>query len=102
MPAPQDPFRLLTGSGRPPSLLGRIVATIAAVGLFALAFTMSVFVLAGAIAVGVTFWGWLMWKTRALRRDLRQQMSTLQQRAGERDSTIIEGEVVREEDRSPR
>lgn len=102
MPAPQDPFRLLTGNGRPPSLLGRIVATVAAVGIFALAFTLSVFVLAGAVAVGVIFWGWFMWKTRALRRDLRQQMETMQQRSGERDITIIEGEVIREEDRDPR
>ena len=43
-----------------------------------------------------------MWKTRALRRDLRQQMATMQQRADERDITIIEGEVIRDEDRDPR
>lgn len=95
MQNPRDPFLLLTGGARPPSLFGRIVATIAAIGIFALAFTVSVFVLAGALAVGAIAWGWFMWKTRALRRDLRAQMDTMQRNAG-RDVTIIEGEVIRE------
>ena len=93
-----DPFRLLNGRRRPPGLLTRIVATIAAVGLFALAFTVSVFVLAGALALGAVAWGWFMWKTRALRRDLRAQMETMQ-RTGEREVTIIEGEVIRDDEK---
>lgn len=92
------PFLFLSGNGRPPSLLGRMLASVAAVGIFVLAFTVSIFVLAGALAVGAIAWGWLMWKTRVLRRDLRAQMEAAQ-RGEAREITVIEGEVIREESR---
>lgn len=95
-----DPFLLLSGNGRPPSLLARVVASVAAVGIFVLAFTVSLFVLAGALAVGAIAWGWFMWKTRGLRRDLRAQMDAAQ-RGESRGVTIIEGEVIREDSRRP-
>ncbi len=99
MPNRPDPFLLrLTGNGRPPSLLGRALASVAAVGIFVLAFTVSIFVLAGALAVGAIAWGWFLWKTRGLRRDLRAQMEAVQ-RGGPRDVTIIEGEIVSDEAR---
>jgi len=101
MPDRPIPFLLLTGNGRPPSLLGRIVAGVAAIGIFVLAFTVSLFVLAGALAIGVLAWGWFMWKTRALRRDLRAQMESMQ-RGATHDVTIIEGEVVRDSSDTPR
>lgn len=87
-----DPFLFLSGSGRPPSLLGRVLASVAAVGIF---------VLAGALVVGAIAWAWLMWKTRVLRRDLRAQMEAAQ-RGEAREVTVIEGEVVREESRERR
>ncbi len=93
-----DPFLLLTGNGRPASLLARVLASVVAVGLFVLAFTVSMFVLAGALAVGVVGWGWFMWKTRVLRRDLRARMEAAQ-RGDPRSVTVIEGEVIREESR---
>jgi len=95
-----DPFRvLLGGSARPPSLLGRIVATVGAVALFALAFTVSVFVLVGALALGLVAWGWFWWKTRELRRQIREQFDAAA-RAGQAGAgappggTVIEGEVI--------
>ncbi|MGE3772003.1 MAG: hypothetical protein AB7I32_03700 [Gammaproteobacteria bacterium] len=93
-----DPFLFLAGKARPPSLLGRVLASVAAVGILVLAFTVSVFVLAGALVVGALAWAWLMWKTRVLRRDLRAQMEAAQ-RGEARGVTIIEGEVIREEPR---
>jgi hypothetical protein len=94
-----DPFRVLLGGGaRPPSLLGRIIATVGAVALFALAFTVSVFVLIGALALGLVAWGWFWWKTRELRRQVREQFDAAA-RAGQAGdaapgATIIEGEVI--------
>lgn len=101
----QDPFRLLNGRGQPPGLFARILATVAAAGLFVLAFMMSVFVLAGALALGLVAWGWFWWKTRAVRRELREQMRNAPPGSpvsGGREITIIEGEVIRDADeRSP-
>jgi len=94
-----DPFRLLNGRGQPPGPFARILATIAAVGLFVLAFTMSVFVLAGALVLGLVAWGWFWWKTRALRRALREQMRNAPPAGREAtiiEGTIIEGEVIRD------
>ncbi len=100
MPERSDPFILLTGRGRPPSLLSRILATVVAAGIFVLAFTVSVFVLIGALGVGLVAWGWIMWKTRGLRRELRAGMAQAQ-RTGGRDVTVIEGEIIRDDSREP-
>ena len=99
-----DPFRLPNGRGRPPGLLARVLATVAAAGLFVLAFMMSAFVLAGALALGLVAWGWFWWKTRAVRRALREQMRNAppgSQAWEGREITIIEGEVIRDADERP-
>jgi len=102
-----DPFRLPRGRGQPPGLLARILATVAAAGLFVLAFMMSAFVLAGALVLGLVAWGWFWWKTRAVRRALQEQMRSAppgSQVYGGREVTIIEGEVIRDpenDDRRP-
>ncbi len=95
-----DPLLRLTGRGRPPSFLGRALASVAAVAVFVFAFTVSLFVLAGALAIGALAWGWLMWRTRGLRRDLRAQMDAMQ-RGAPRGGTIIDGEVLRDDDHRP-
>jgi hypothetical protein len=96
-----DPFRLPRGRGQPPGLLARVLATVAAAGLFVLAFMMSAFVLAGALVLGLVAWGWFWWKTRAVRRALQEQMRNAppgSQVYGRREVTIIEGEVIRDPD----
>ena len=54
------------------------------------------------VTVGAVAWGYLWWKTRALRKQMREQASMGQgQRQGEGRSgqgLIIEGEVIREVD----
>ena len=55
------------------------------------------------VTVGAVAWGYLWWKTRALRKQMREQASMGQgQRQGEAWSgaqgLIIEGEVIREVD----
>jgi ABC-type phosphate transport system permease subunit len=100
-----DPFRLPNGRGQPPGLFARILATVAASGLFVLAFMVSAFVLAGALALGLLAWGWFWWNTRAMRRALREQMrnaSPGSQASGGREIAIIEGEVIRDADANER
>jgi len=61
--------------------LQRIIGALLGVALFVAAFVFTSLVLAFAAAVGLVIWGWLWWRTRRLRRELR-----------ERDGTVIEGE----------
>lgn len=92
-----DPFhRLLGPRTRPPGPFARLVATVAALALFALAFTVSVFVFLGLFALGALAWGWFWWKTRALRRQLRGELAAAARAgaAGGHGATIIEGEVL--------
>jgi hypothetical protein len=82
-------------AGPPASMAGRVLGFIGAVIAAILAFMFSLAALA-VVAVGATLLGgWLWWKTRAVRREMREQMEhPAQQRPV--DGYIIEGEVVRE------
>lgn len=87
-----------TNSGRPaPGFIGKLLAFVLSVGLFALAFIFSLAALAVVAVVGVIFAGWLWWKTRALRRQVKEAGVT-----GYPGGNIIEGEVVRTTDSPPR
>lgn len=102
------------GSATPPSLWQKIVGGVVMVGVFALALTFSVALFAVVITVGLVVWGYFWWKTRAVRKAMREHMaagmdprraaaeaysSTRAEAPGARAETrglIIEGEVVRE------
>jgi Flp pilus assembly protein TadB len=87
-----------TNSGHPaPGFLGKLLAFVLSIGLFALAFIFSLAALAVVAVVGVIFAGWLWWKTRALRQQVKEAAAT-----GYRGGNIIEGEVVRTTDAPPR
>jgi uncharacterized protein HemX len=62
-----------------------------------LAFMFSLAALAVVAVGGALLGGWLWWKTRAVRKQMQDQM---QQQAQQRpaDGYIIEGEVIRETD----
>lgn len=64
-----------------PSLLGRILGIAAGAVLLVAALMFSVVVFAFALAAGLLVWGWLWWKTREVRRQMREQMEA--QRMGE-------------------
>lgn len=93
---------------KPAGLLQKIGAIAATVIIFGLALTFSVLFFAVVVAVGVVIGGFLWWKTRDMRKMMReaqaQAQAQAQARAGEsprRGSTraegiVIEGEVVRE------
>ena len=91
---------------KPAGLLQKIGAIAATVIIFGLALTFSVLFFAVVVAVGLVIGGILWWKTRDMRKMMReaQAQAQAQARTGEsprRDSTraegiVIEGEVVRE------
>lgn len=81
-------------STQPQSLLGKLVTLVLGGAILVLAFMFSLVVLAVVAIGGLMLWGWFLWKTRAIRKQMREQGPP--QRAGE--GYIIEGEVIRKTD----
>lgn len=92
---------------------GKIVAALVGTVLLVLGLMFSVVIIAVAIAFGLVIWGWIWWKTRALRQQMRDQMEA-RMAAGEGASAphtdgegpapsgrVIEGEVIRADDPQP-
>jgi len=87
------------------SLFQRIAGAALGLVLFALAFVFASVILAVAAVLALGVWGWLWWKTRELRRQMRQQLKDFPpsgatvEREIFRDETyegeVIEGEAVR-------
>lgn len=85
---------------QPQSLLGKIVALLLGASFLVLAFMFSLVVLAVVAVGGVLIGGWLWWKTRAIRQQMRamQQMQQASPQASAARSPdegyVIEGEVI--------
>ena len=91
MPTNDEKFRL-TGKGariRAPAsgLIGKILTTLASAAVLVAAFTLSLLIFAAVAALALLVGGYLWWKTRALRRPMRERPS---------GGRIIDGEVVRD------
>lgn len=91
--------------GRSRGLFGKLLAGLLAVGLIAVSFLFSLAVLAVAVVGGALGWAYLWWKTRALRRQLREQggmaQTIFRQQAAndarpEDEGMVLDGEVIRE------
>ncbi|MBL8460980.1 MAG: hypothetical protein JNL20_00495, partial [Thauera sp.] len=68
-------FQTLGGpAAKPPTLLQKVVGAVVMAGVFMLALTFSVAFFAVLLTAGVAIWGWVWWKTRALRKAMRAQM----------------------------
>jgi Flp pilus assembly protein TadB len=76
---------------RRPGLLRKLVAAAAGAALLVGAFLVSVVVLAVLALAGAIGGAWLWWRTRELRRRVREQMQAREQGEGR----VIEGEVIR-------
>jgi hypothetical protein len=77
---------------------GKVLAVAASVTVLAIALLFSVVLVAALLAVGVVAGGYIWWTTRALRRQLREQMAAMQARAAaapQQQGEIIEGEFQR-------
>ena len=86
--------------GRPPAPLAKVVTFILGAALLVVGFMFSLVALA-VVAVGAVLAGsWFLWKTRALRREIEEQLA--QQRPFQPAEPafagrIIEGEVIRDD-----
>jgi hypothetical protein len=87
----EERFRLGSNDPRlsapPPGLLGRIVGSVITAAVLVVAFTFSVLIFTAIAAVALVAGSYLWWKTRALRRQLRERP---------RGGHVIDGEVIRE------
>jgi O-antigen/teichoic acid export membrane protein len=102
-----DPFQArMQFSRAPQSLLGKVLSLLLGATFLVLAVMFSVVALAVIAVAGVVFAGWFWWKTRALRKAMREgQMGQQAFNAGRANATnttastkatVIEGEFVRE------
>jgi len=78
---------------QPQTLFGKLLTLVLGASFLVLAFMFSLVALAVVAVGGVMLWGWLWWKTRAIRKQMREQG-----RQTATDGYIIEGEVIRETD----
>ena len=94
-------------SGRPPqSLAARIVGGVCAVIAFGVALMFSAVVFVGIVLAALAFWGYFWWKTRALRKQIREQMQAQSVEPPHLEpmekGEVIEWEVIRVVDESNR
>lgn len=92
------------GPGQPPGLLGRIASAVIMGALAVGALMFSAVLFAALLAVGLGVWAWLWWKTRELRKTMREGAARAREaspdfgagRGATGSTTVIEGEVIRE------
>ena len=84
---------------QPQSLLGKVLTLVLGAAFLVLAFMFSLVALAVVAVGGTMLWGWLWWKTRAIRKQMREQGPGFppQPTVG----NIIDGEVIRDTDAPP-
>lgn len=83
----------------PQSMLGKLLSLVLGVAFLFLVFMFSLIALATVAFGGVMLWGWLWWKTRAIRKEMGKQMGEPSPKTPT-EGYIIEGEAIREADSS--
>jgi hypothetical protein len=88
-------------SARGVGLLTKVLAALVGIGVVVGAIAVSIVLLAVAALALAVFGGYLWWKTRAVRREMRELLRQSETRPGTAwqdplDRAIIEGEVIRE------
>ena len=82
-------------SANTPSPLRNLVAVVATAAAFGLALMFSVVVVAVILVAGTIAWGYLWWKTRELRKQMRNYPPPGMVREGElAENNVIRGEVI--------
>lgn len=84
---------------QPQSLLGKVLTLVLGAAFLVLAFMFSLVALAVVAVGGTMLWGWLWWKTRAIRKQMREQGPGFSPPPTE--GHIIDGEVIRDTDAPP-
>lgn len=86
----ENPIYITTKS---PSLLSKVAKIVATIVLIGLALMFSALLFVVILTVGAMAWGYLWWKTRDLRRQMREYSPNDVVIEGD----VIEGEVIRSE-----
>lgn len=63
----------------PPSLLAKVLAVVIGAALLVVGFAVSLVMLAVVLGAGIAIGGFVWWKTRDLRKELREQVTRAQQ-----------------------
>jgi ABC-type transport system involved in Fe-S cluster assembly fused permease/ATPase subunit len=78
------------------SPLRKLAALIVTVAVVALAVMFSAVLLVVIVILGTMVWAWLWWKTRALRKHMRDLQAQARERAeSASNDAVFEGEVIR-------
>lgn len=87
---------VLNSSPKPPGLLRKLVTLMMSVALVGLVLMFSAVLFAIIIVVGTIVWAYLWWKTRELRKQMRDFHSRVMNQAEiVSDEKVFEGEVIR-------
>lgn len=86
---------MLRIEGKPPGMLSRLLSLVAGVAVLFLVFTLSLLLFVVLVAGGLLIWGFLWWKTRELRKQMREQMRQPPPDEAVSEGAVIEGEVIR-------
>lgn len=88
---------------KPPTLMQKIIGGLVTVAVFGLALMFSVALFAVVLTVGAVAGAYFWWKTRALRKHMREEMARMRAEQAKRspgearaDGMVIEGEIIRE------
>lgn len=86
----------LNSPANPPGLLRKLVALIVTVALVGVVLMFSAVLLAIIMIVGTIAWTFLWWKSRELRKQMREFSSrTVEREQSTGDDGVFEGEVIR-------
>src|SRR3970282_1597573 len=86
----------LNSNAKPPGPLRKVAALIVTVALVGLVLMFSAVVFAVILVVGTIAWGYLWWKSRELRKRMRDFQSQAMARKQKADADgVFEGEVIR-------
>lgn len=93
---PADDPRINDNTRAQPGLVGKALTLLITIALLVLGFMFSVLLVAFAAGVALLAWGYLWWKTRALRRHLREQAADgMGRQEAPAGGSVFEGEAVR-------
>jgi hypothetical protein len=98
----EDLPRLTAARTRPRATLSGLVAKVlafAAGGVLLIgAFVFSLLLFAVVVSVGLVVWGYLWWRTRELRKLVRERLRTANTQWPRDGGSVIEGDFVRDSD----